>query len=93
MKAVRHKTGRLVYREEPEFKPGYGIINAVLLGCGTEDELEEVEVTEKEWENECKLREQEEPPTLEKQVDKLEKTLEKLDERVKQIEEKDKVKE
>lgn len=72
MKVVRHKiTGRLVHREDPDFKDGMGITNAALFGCGSKDELEEIEVTPQEWEAELELRRQESPPTLQEQLDHL----------------------
>ena len=72
MKVVRHKiTGRLVYREIPDFEEGKGIINAILFGFGSKSELEEIEVTPEEWEAELELREQERPPTVQEQLDQL----------------------
>ena len=63
MKVVRHKiTGRLVYRQEPDFEEGKGIINAVLMGEGPEEELEEVEVTQAQWDAELALRKEETLP-------------------------------
>jgi len=63
MKVVRHKiTGRLVYRQQPDFEVGLGITNAVSFGCGSADELEEVEVTEAEWEAELITRQGEHLP-------------------------------
>ena len=72
MKVVKHKiTGRLVYRELPDFKEGLGIINAVLMGFGPEKELEEVEATQAEWDAELELREQERPSTVQEQLGQL----------------------
>ena len=81
MKVVRHKiTGRLVYRELPDFKEGLGIINAALMGLGPEKELEEVEVTWEEWEAELELREQERPPTVQEQLGQLKDRVSSLEE-------------
>ena len=63
MRVVRNKvTGRLIYREEPDFEWGKGITNAILTGEGIENELEEIEVTEQEWEAELALRREENLP-------------------------------
>lgn len=72
MKVVRHKvTGRLVYREAPDFKKGLGVINAVLMGYGSKSELEEVEVTPEEWEAELLLRKKEAPLPSSEHIAKL----------------------
>jgi len=79
MKVVKNKvSGRLVYREDPDFKPGYGIKNAVIIGLGTEEELIEVDATEKDWEKETELRRQEMPPTLREQMEKVKEDVENL---------------
>ncbi len=50
MKVVRHiPTGKLVYAESPDFDVGMGIKNASILEGYSENELEEIEVTEEEW--------------------------------------------
>jgi len=72
MKVVKNiKTNRLVYREEPDFKKGLGIKNAIIFDLGMPDELKEVTVTQAQWEAELALREQERPPTLQKKLDTL----------------------
>ena len=85
MKAVRNKaTGRLVYREYPDFRKGMGIANA-LLGdlvagdLGSKDELEEIDITQEQWDAEIALREQEKGPTAKERLDDL-------DQRVKYLE-------
>ena len=81
MKVVRHKiTGRLVYRELPDFKEGLGIINAVLMGFGSEEELEEIEVPPENWEAELELRRQESPPTVQEQLYQLKDRVSSLEE-------------
>jgi hypothetical protein len=81
MKVVKNKkTGRLVYREEPEFKEGYGILNAVNLGLGKKEDLIEVDATEEEWKTEIQLRRQEEPPTAQEQIDELKADMAKIKE-------------
>jgi hypothetical protein len=69
MLAVRNKdTGRLVWRESPDFERGYGLGNAIIDGLGTYKNLEEVEVTQEEWDAEIALRQAEKPKTLADQV-------------------------
>ena len=81
MKVVKHKiTGRLVYRELPDFKQGLGIINAALMGLGSQDELEEIEVTKAQWDAELVLREQERPPTVQEQLYQLKDRVSSLEE-------------
>lgn len=65
------KTHRLVYREEPDFAPGYGIQNAVLLDLGNKEDFEEIKVTPTQWEAELQLRQQEQPPTFQAQIDDI----------------------
>ena len=72
MKVVRHKiTGRLVHREIPDFEKGLGMLNAINFELGTAEELEEVEVTQAQWEAELELRDQERPPTVQEQLYQL----------------------
>ena len=69
MNSVKNiKTGRLVYREQPDFAPGFGIKNAVLFDCGSAKELEEVTATEEQWQAEVDARQQEQPPTIATQL-------------------------
>jgi len=50
-------TGRLIYREIPDFKDGYGIINAMLFCDYTDNStLEEVYVPISAWDSELALR-------------------------------------
>jgi len=74
MRAVRHiSTGRIVYRESPDFEWGKGIANAV-AGGDTDypaEELEEVEVTQEDWDAELLLREQEQPLSTSQHIGKL----------------------
>lgn len=83
MKVVKNiKTGRLVYREQPDFKPGYGIPNALIFGVDPKDELVEVDATESQWQAEIALRQKEKPPALQPQIDEIRQrltTLEKHD--------------
>jgi hypothetical protein len=86
VKVVKNKTtGRIVYREEPEFKEGYGILNAINLGLGKKEELIEVDATQEEWEAECKLQQEEAGPTLREEVDKLKGEIEKVKEDVEKL--------
>lgn len=72
MKVVQNKnTGRLVYREQPDFKKGYGIANAVIWGCGDKGDLREINATQAEWDEEMELQKQEAPPTTQEQIDAL----------------------
>lgn len=72
MKVVKNlKTGRLVYRESPDFKKGLGIKNAVLHELGMPDELKEVTVTQAQWDAELALQAQEQPPSLQEKFDLL----------------------
>lgn len=72
MKVVQDRnTGRLVYRQEPDFTPGLGIRNAMILGLGTPDHLQEIDTTDAKWQLEITLRRQAEPPTLQEQIDDL----------------------
>lgn len=72
MKVVMNTTTkRLVYREDPDFQKGYGILNAILLGLGTKHTLTEIDVTDTEWKNELDLQQQERPPTTQQQIDAL----------------------
>lgn len=64
-------TGRLVYREEPNFPPGLGLKNAVMEGLGHPSNLLEIKVAPSEWEAELALREQERPRTTQEQLDAL----------------------
>jgi hypothetical protein len=64
MRVVRNiKTKRLIWREVPEFRPGLGIANAVKAELGAKEDLEEVEVTEKEWAAEMTLQQADKPKT------------------------------
>ena len=57
MKVVKQKsTGRIVHREEPEFKPGKGKENASTSTGILETDLEEVEVSQADWDAEMALR-------------------------------------
>ena len=50
MKVVKHKeTGEILYRSEPEFEKGFGIKNASIGEGVPETELEEVNITQQEW--------------------------------------------
>ena len=81
MKVVRHKiTGRLVHREIPDFEKGLGILNAINFELGTAGELEEIEVTQAQWEAELELRQQERPPTTQEQLDQLKDRVSSLEE-------------
>lgn len=76
MNSVKNiKTGRLVYRESPDFKPSYGILNAVLLDLGIKDDLIEIDVKEPEWQKEIDLRQAEQPPTTQAQIDEIKQRL------------------
>jgi len=44
-------TGKLVYRESPDFEDGYGIINAHLMFGYEIDDLQEITVTVSQWED------------------------------------------
>lgn len=70
MKAVRQiSTGRLVWREIPDFEDGQGIINAAIDGYDNPSDLEEVEITEADWAVETALREAESPLSLNELMD------------------------
>ena len=70
MKVVKNiQTGRLVHREIPDFEEGKGIINAVAMGCGSIENLEEIEVTQTQWDAELALREEERPRVLSELLD------------------------
>jgi hypothetical protein len=72
MRVVRNtSTGRIVYRESPDFEWGKGIVNAVASDGYTESELEEIEVTEAEWDAELLLREQEQPLPTSQHIGRL----------------------
>lgn len=62
----RISTGRIVYRESPDFEWGKGIPNAAKFPDNPYpvEELEEVEVTQAEWDAELALREAERPRRL-----------------------------
>lgn len=51
MKVVKRKNGEIVYRQEPEFEDGKGILNAVVLEGGEAEDYEEVEVLQAEWDS------------------------------------------
>jgi len=52
MLVVKHKdTGEILYRSEPEFEEGMGIKNASIIEGIPEIELEEVEITQQEWDD------------------------------------------
>lgn len=52
MKVVRHKsTGKIIYSQTPDFEPGKGIENVRVLYDMPAEELEEVEITQQEWEH------------------------------------------
>lgn len=56
MKAVKQlSTGRIVYRQSPEFEPGKGILSAKATGF-PEADLEEISITQVEWDAEIALR-------------------------------------
>jgi len=83
MNAVKNiTTNRLVYRESPDFKKGYGIINAVLHDLGQPDELLEVTVTQAEWEAELALQASEQPPSNDRLLELLTLRVQALEEAV-----------
>ena len=50
MKVVKQKsTGAIVYRSDPEFEPGKGIMNASRIKNIPESDLEEVDIIQSEW--------------------------------------------
>lgn len=50
MKVVRKKgTQEIVYRSDPEFVDGMGIINAAMIKNYPPSELEEVTITQEQW--------------------------------------------
>ncbi len=53
------KTGETVYRQEPDFEPGLGIKNACILLGFKKKELEEVEITQEEYDAEINVEFQE----------------------------------
>lgn len=80
MRAVKNTTtNRLVYRESPDFKKGYGIKNALALDLGFPDELIEVTVTHADWDAELLLLSQETPPSSETRLDLLTLRIENLE--------------
>lgn len=64
-------TGRLVYRESPDFSIGCGIKNAVILNLGKPGDLIEIHVTQEQWDAELSLQAQEQPPSLYQKLDLL----------------------
>lgn len=58
-------TRRLVYREDPDFAPGFGILNATALDLGDPKDLIEIKVAAQEWDRELALREAERPVPVE----------------------------
>jgi hypothetical protein len=72
MKVVKNtKTNRLIYRQQPDFSPGLGILNALALDLGPKKDLTEIDATPAQWQAEIALRLLEEPPTLQSQIDNL----------------------
>ena len=56
MKVVKQKsTGEIVYRQSPDFEKGLGIINASIFNQISADDLEEVEITQQEWDDVQKI--------------------------------------
>ena len=50
MKVVKQKsTGKIVYRQSPDFEKGKGLINASIINSISADDLEEVEINRVEW--------------------------------------------
>ena len=45
----RKSTGEIIYRQSPDFESGFGIKNATIIAGIPENDLEEVEVTQIEW--------------------------------------------
>jgi len=58
-------TGRLVWRESPDFAEGCGLKNAAALGLGDPADLVEIKVAAQEWDRELALREAERPVPVE----------------------------
>lgn len=59
MKVTRLKTtGVITYRSDPEFETGKGIKNSLILFRDrvNPNDLEEVEITQEEWDNAGKMR-------------------------------------
>jgi len=80
MKVVKNTTtNRLVYRESPDFKKGFGIKNAVLHELGMPGELKEVTITQAQWEAELVLQAKEQPPSLHEKFDLLTLRIENLE--------------
>lgn len=75
-------TGRIVYRQEPPFKPGNGIKKAVLDRLGMPGDLVEIDVAKSEWQSELSLREAEQPLALSKVVADLEQRIAALEQHV-----------
>jgi len=65
MRVVRHiSTGRIVYRESPDFAWSMGIANAIASDINyPAEELEEVEVTQEDWDAEIAIRKEETLPS------------------------------
>jgi hypothetical protein len=52
MKVVKQiSTGNIIHREIPDFETGKGIINASFITGISQSDLEEVEITQTEWDN------------------------------------------
>ena len=57
MKVVKQKsTGKIVYRQSPDFEQGKGIINASIFNQIAADDLEEVVITRQEWDDVQKIK-------------------------------------
>jgi len=76
MKAVKNTTtDRLVYREFPDFKKGYGIKNALALNLGMPDDLLEMTITQAEWDAELAKQFWETPPSIDARLSDLDRRL------------------
>ena len=50
MKVVKQKsTGKVVYRQSPDFEKGKGLLSASVVSSVSVDDLKEVEITQLEW--------------------------------------------
>lgn len=50
MKVVKLiSSGEIKYNQTPEFEPGFGITNSVILFGGSSEDYEEVEISQEEW--------------------------------------------
>lgn len=65
-------SGHFVYREDPDFMPGYGLKNAPLWGAWDPSDLVEVEITQADWDADQEAQRLKAPPTHDDRLADLE---------------------